>query len=222
MKWNEWGFRPPLCTYRLNWTMRNSWGWWDEWDDTALQTQDSKFEPWRSEAEFANSPSRRLPTILNLYEWAGKKHFVSFEFECQPWASNSRSPTFQADSFNHSTRTPALEIRLEVREVPHPDSLMSNGIIVMIHGLTGWFRVLDPPHHSVIHNDAARATWWHAVTSVYTDTRWRHVLRDSELKNTCCVMRCVVSVRDLGEGAVWHDPPPLCQKNLREILSYMS
>ena len=21
----------------------------DEWDDTALQTQDSKFEPWRSE-----------------------------------------------------------------------------------------------------------------------------------------------------------------------------
>ena len=19
MKWNEWGFRPPLCTYRLNW-----------------------------------------------------------------------------------------------------------------------------------------------------------------------------------------------------------
>ena len=31
-----------LCTYRLNWARRTSWGWWD---DTVLQTQDSKFEP---------------------------------------------------------------------------------------------------------------------------------------------------------------------------------
>ena len=50
MKWNESGFRPPLCTYRLNWARRTFWGWWDEWDDTVLQTQDSKFEPWWSEA----------------------------------------------------------------------------------------------------------------------------------------------------------------------------
>ena len=64
MKWNESGFRPPLCTYRLNWARRTSWGWWDDWDDTVLQTQDSKFEPWRSEAEHATSRSRRLPTIL--------------------------------------------------------------------------------------------------------------------------------------------------------------
>ena len=61
-KWNESGFRPPLCTYRLNWARRTSWGWWDDWDDTVLQTQDSKFEPWRSEAEHATSRSRRLPT----------------------------------------------------------------------------------------------------------------------------------------------------------------
>ena len=44
-KWNESGFRPPLCTYRLNWARRISWGWWDEWNDTVLQTHDSKFEP---------------------------------------------------------------------------------------------------------------------------------------------------------------------------------
>ena len=75
MKLNEWGFRPPLCTCRLNWTRRTSWGWRDEWDDTAIQTQDSKFEPCRSEAVYATSRSRRLPTILNLYEWAGKKQF---------------------------------------------------------------------------------------------------------------------------------------------------
>ena len=42
-KWNESGFRPPLCTYRLYWARRTSWGWWDDWDDTVLQTQDSKF-----------------------------------------------------------------------------------------------------------------------------------------------------------------------------------
>ena len=29
MKWNESDFRPPLCTYRLNWARRTSWGWWD-------------------------------------------------------------------------------------------------------------------------------------------------------------------------------------------------
>ena len=65
-KWNESGFRPPLCTYRLNWARRTPWGWWDDSDDTILQTQDSKFDPWRSEAEHATSRSRRLPTILTF------------------------------------------------------------------------------------------------------------------------------------------------------------
>ena len=72
MKWNESGFRPPLCTYRLNWARRTSWGWWDDWDDTDLQTQDSKFEPWRSEAEHVTSRSRRLPTILTFTRGWGR------------------------------------------------------------------------------------------------------------------------------------------------------
>ena len=79
MKWNESGFRPPLCTYRLNWARRTSWGWWDDWDDTVLQTQDSKFEPWRSEAEYATSRSRRLPTILTFTRGWGRNNFVSFK-----------------------------------------------------------------------------------------------------------------------------------------------
>ena len=78
-KWNESGFRPPLCTYRLNWARRISWGWWDDWDDTVLQTQDSKFEPWRSEAEHATSRSRRLPTILTFTRGWGRNIFVSFK-----------------------------------------------------------------------------------------------------------------------------------------------
>ena len=78
-KWNVSGFRPPLCTYRLNWARRTSWGWWDDWDDTFLQTQDSKFEPWRSEAEHATSRSRRLPTILTFTRGWGRNNFVSFK-----------------------------------------------------------------------------------------------------------------------------------------------
>ena len=66
---NDSGFRPPLCTYKLNWTRRTSWGWWDDWDDTVLQTQDSEFEPWQSEAEHATSRSRRLPTILTVSDY---------------------------------------------------------------------------------------------------------------------------------------------------------
>ena len=79
LKWNESGFRPPLCTYRLNWARRTSWGWWDDWDDTVLQTQESKFEPWRSEAEHATSRSRRLPTILTFTRGWGRNNFVSFK-----------------------------------------------------------------------------------------------------------------------------------------------
>ena len=79
LKWNESGFRPRLCTYRLNWARRTSCGWWDDWDDTVLQTQDSKFEPWRSEAEHATSRSRRLPTILTFTRGWGRNNFVSFK-----------------------------------------------------------------------------------------------------------------------------------------------
>ena len=78
-KWNESGFRPPLCTYRLDWARRTSWGWWDDWDDTVLQTQDSKFEPWRSEAEHTTSRSRRLPTILTFTRGWGRNISVSFK-----------------------------------------------------------------------------------------------------------------------------------------------
>ena len=54
------------------WARRTSWGWRDEWDDTALQTHDSKFMPWRSEAEHATSRSRRLPTILTFTRGWGR------------------------------------------------------------------------------------------------------------------------------------------------------
>ena len=79
MKWNESGFRPPLCTYRLNWARSTSWGWWDVWDDTVLQIQHTKFEPWQSEAEHATSRSRRLSTILTFTRGWGRNNFISFK-----------------------------------------------------------------------------------------------------------------------------------------------
>ena len=102
MKWNESGFRPPLCTYRLNWARRTSWGWWDDWDDTALQTQDSKFEPWRSEAEHATSRSRRLPTILTFTRGWGRNIFVSFKL---PRAILRRHTTEKHRAAHNSRRT---------------------------------------------------------------------------------------------------------------------
>ena len=74
-KWNESGYKPLLCPYRLNWARRTSWGWWHELDDTALQTQNSKLESWRSGAEHTTSRSRRLPTILSFTSGWGRHIF---------------------------------------------------------------------------------------------------------------------------------------------------
>ena len=75
---NELGFKQHLCTYGLNWVRRTAWGWWDE-----MRWHCPKFEPCRCEAELTTSRLRRLPTILNRCEWAGKKHVVSLKLECQ-------------------------------------------------------------------------------------------------------------------------------------------
>ena len=83
-----------LCRYRLNWARRTSWGWWDNWADTVLQTQDSKFKPWRSEVEHATSLSRMLPTILTLLlSWSQGRSVSSFksliESSQQYWSAKS-------------------------------------------------------------------------------------------------------------------------------------
>ena len=105
-KWNESGCRPPLCTYRLNWARRTSWGWWDDWDDTALQTQDSKFETWRSEAEHATSRSRRHSAILTFTRGWGRNIFCFF----QTAETGNRTPSsgVKGSGANHYPRAPAL------------------------------------------------------------------------------------------------------------------
>ena len=131
MALNESGFRPPLYTYRLNWARRTSWWWWDDWDDTVLQTQDSKFEPWRSEAEHAISRSRRLPTILTFTRRWGR-----FFFFClfQTAETGNRTPLlgppplmalkmglkriFRGNSFRVcTTSNPAFSIFLGMKQI---------------------------------------------------------------------------------------------------------
>ena len=100
-KWNESGFRPVLCTYRLNWARRTSWEWWD---DTALQTQDSKFKPWRSEGEHAISWSRRFPTILSFTSGWGRNILVTFK-PPRPW-NEPRTSAWKAAVLNTTQGLP--------------------------------------------------------------------------------------------------------------------
>ena len=79
MKRNESSFRPSLCTYRLNWARGTSWRWWDDWDNTVLRTENSKFELWRSEAEHATTRSRGLSSLLTFTRGWGRNIFVSFK-----------------------------------------------------------------------------------------------------------------------------------------------
>ena len=84
-KWNGSGFRPLSCTYRLNWSRRASWGWWAEWDDTALQTQDS----YSNHGGLRSStlpPGHRAPHNTEFYEWMEKNFF--FLSKCRDRQTN--------------------------------------------------------------------------------------------------------------------------------------
>ena len=97
-----------LCAHMLNWARKTSWGWWDDWDDTVLQTQDSKFEPWRSEAEHATSRSQRLPTILTFTHGWGRNIFCFF----QTAETGNRAPNSGVKGYgaNHYPRAPARHV----------------------------------------------------------------------------------------------------------------
>ena len=135
MKWNESGFRPPLCTYRLNWARRTSWGWWDDWDDTALQTQDSKFDPRRSEAEHATSRSRRLPTILTFTRGWGRNIFVSFK-PPRP-GTEPRSLAWRAAVLTTTLGPPPSRLnKANVSWIDQPIHKLLKCMVIVLHGRT--------------------------------------------------------------------------------------
>ena len=80
---------------------------WDEWDNTALQTQNAKFEPWWFEAEHATSVVTEAPHNIESLCVSGEKTFCFFETWMSERGSNPRFPTFQAAAWT-CTRTPTL------------------------------------------------------------------------------------------------------------------
>ena len=105
---NGWGFRPPLCTYRLNWASGTSSGWWD---GTAL----SRYRIWNS------IPSSMRPNTLPLghegfpwywifQEWAEKKQFVSLKLEGQSGVQNRDLRLSKQAALTTPPRPPPLYI----------------------------------------------------------------------------------------------------------------
>ena len=70
-----------------------------------IETQDSKFQPWRSEAEHATSRSRRLPTILTFTRGWGRNIFGFF----QTAETGNRTPSsgVKGSGANHYPGAPA-------------------------------------------------------------------------------------------------------------------
>ena len=74
------------------------------------------------------------PTVLNLHEWAGKKHFVSLKLECQSGARTRdirlskqrlRPATVDSDDVLQSRKavTSSLKVITQLRDSTHkPDS----------------------------------------------------------------------------------------------------
>ena len=156
-KWNESGIKPPLCTYRLDWARRNSWGWWDDWDDTVLQTQDSKFGPWRSEAEHATSRWRRIPTILPFTRGWGRNIFCFF----QTAGTGNRTPNcgVKGSGANHYPRAPAQPVS---RRDPCYTPRVQEGSL-STHPMKG-----SLPTHPVSKNDSYKHTPCQEMIPAYT------------------------------------------------------
>ena len=80
----------------------------------ALQRQDSKFEPWQSEAEHATSRSQRPPTILTFTRGWGRNIFCFF----QTAETGKRTPNsgVKGSGVNHYPRAP-LKIKRDIPEI---------------------------------------------------------------------------------------------------------
>ena len=79
--------------------------------------EDSKFEPWPSEPEYATSRLLKLITILNRCKWAGKKHVASLKLTNHSGVRSRDLRSLQAGSFNHCTRALAVDGSLAGKHV---------------------------------------------------------------------------------------------------------
>ena len=111
-KWNESGFRPPLCTYRLNWARRTSED--GEMIEMTLSSRHRirKLSPGGLGAEHATYRSRRLHTIPTFTRGWGRNIFCCF----QTAETGNRTPNsgVKGSGANHYLRAPALRVKLSI------------------------------------------------------------------------------------------------------------
>ena len=100
---NEWDFRPPLCTYRLNWARERQ-------KDGEMNEMTLPFRRIIQNSSPGSLMLSTLPgshggssTILNHYEWAGKKYFASLNLEFQ---SGTRTRNLRLSKQAASTTAP--------------------------------------------------------------------------------------------------------------------
>ena len=100
----KWGFRPHLCTYRLDHDNFLRMMRWHCPPDTGFEIRVLAVWGRPRYLSITEAP-------LNI-EVNGDETFRFFETWRLEWGPNSRSPTFQAGSCNRRTRAPALSIML--------------------------------------------------------------------------------------------------------------
>ena len=99
-KWNEWGFMPILCTYRLNWARRTPAD--GEMNEMTLPSRHRIRNSSTLLLGHESSPrywiitSERGRNLLLLWTWSPK------------WGSNPRSPTFRLSKQAALTTAPGL------------------------------------------------------------------------------------------------------------------
>ena len=139
LPWNEKnGVLGHLCAH-IGWPGQENllrmvrWMRWHRPPDTGFEIR--ALAVWGRDA---TSRARRLPTIFYFYEWAGSCFFETWRPE---WGSNPRSPTFQARSFNHCTRTPAPNLDI-IAQVFTPGGDVTRHNLRTLPSLWDWlFRV---------------------------------------------------------------------------------
>ena len=111
MRCNESGFRPPLCTYRLNWARRTSWGWRN--NEMTLSSR-HRIRNW--------SPGGLRPSTLPLGHGGSPQYWLSHvdveKKRCffQTAETGNRTPNsgVKGSGANHYPRAPAPEMKNEI------------------------------------------------------------------------------------------------------------
>ena len=168
-----------LCTYRLNWARITSWGWWNEWDDTALHP-DTGFEIQTLEVwgRTRYLSVTEVPHNTEFHKWMRKKHFCCFLKRPRP-VNERPNTSVKGSGANHYHRVAAQQIhkfidqrmlyrgKLVLKHWKELNvSLLPNDEKTCIQSLIhNWKSYSFCVHVSTIHTVTSRDVWrpWHIL-----------------------------------------------------------